>query len=155
EYDRTLSEESSTRHQAAAPAAPQTPTSATAAPPPSPEAASQPGRPERTRQERASRDDFIHKASVRRFREALHLVGGAYDDSQLRGFDVACVPKSKLFAKAKGPRVLGRFVSCVDAEAVADAWSEAGKWSTPSSEEICIFLLGAAMAPAGELAKAI
>ena len=101
--------------------------------------------------ERAGRDDYLRKATLNRFQHAVEAVG-EFDEASLRGFDVALVPKSKMFGRRKHPRLLGRYVSMVDAAAVADAWSQAGKWST---EETCVFLLGTALASAGELAGAI
>ena len=105
-------------------------------------------------QERATRDEWFLKATVARFRQALALVAGDYDAAHVRGFDIACVPKSKLFGK-KGPRLLGRLVTRIDGPAVADAWAQAGKWSAPASDEICVFLIGTSLAPARELADAI
>lgn len=105
--------------------------------------------------ERASRDEFVRKATIARFKQALSTMGGGYDESEVRGFDIARVPKAKLFGRGKGPRLLGRFVSLVDGDAVADAWVQAGKWSVPSNEEICVFLMGPGMAPSRELAEAI
>jgi curved DNA-binding protein CbpA len=102
-------------------------------------------------EERASRDDYLRKAALNRFQHAVEAVGD-YDPSSLRGFDIALVPKSKMFGRSKNPRLLGRYVSMVDGSAVADAWVQAGKWS---AEEICVFLLGTALASAGELARAI
>ena len=107
-------------------------------------------------QERASRDELMRKATMGRFREALAQVAGdRYDESRVPGFDIACVPKAKLFARGKGPRLLGRFVSRVDGEAVAYAYMHAGNWKVPSGEEICVILMGSAMAPPRELAAAI
>ena len=57
-----------------------------------------------------------------------------------------------MFGRAKGPRLLGRFVVKVDGPAVADAWAQAGKWA---SDDICVFLMGTSLAPARELATAI
>jgi curved DNA-binding protein CbpA len=104
-------------------------------------------------QERATRDEWFLKAAVARFRQALEQVGGDYDPAQVRGFEIACVPKSKMFGK-KGPRLLGRFVSRIDGPAVADAWAQAGKWNV-ASDEICVFLMGTSLATARELAGAI
>jgi len=101
--------------------------------------------------ERASRDDYLRKATLNRFQHAVEAVG-EFDESSVRGFDVALIPRSKMFGRSKNPRLLGRYVSMVDAAAVADAWSQAGKWST---DETCVFLLGTALASAGELAVAI
>jgi curved DNA-binding protein CbpA len=102
-------------------------------------------------EERASRDDYLRKATLNRFQHAVNAVG-EYDSSSLRGFDIALVPKAKMFGRNKNPRLLGRYVSMVDGAAVADAWVQAGKWSP---EEICVFLLGTGLAPASELAGAI
>jgi curved DNA-binding protein CbpA len=105
-------------------------------------------------QERASRDQYVRKATVGRLRQALEAVGGDYDDApSAPGFDVALVPKGKLFGRGKGPKLLGRFVTLVDRQAIADVWAQAGKWS--ASDEVCVFLLGSSMAPAGELAGEI
>jgi len=105
--------------------------------------------------ERASRDQFVRKATIDRFKHALSQITAGYDESEVRGFDIARVPKTKLFGRGKGPRLLGRFVSCVDAAAVTDAWMQAEKWTVPSNEEICVFLMGSGMAPSRELAEAI
>ena len=105
--------------------------------------------------ERATRDEFVRKATMTRLRQAFASMGGAYDEPEVRGFDVAWVPKGKLFGRGKGPRLLTRFVSRVDDAAVADAWTQAGRWNTASNEEVCVLLIGSAMSPAGELAAAI
>lgn len=103
--------------------------------------------------EKATRDTFVRNATVSRFRQALVAIGGGYDESELRGFDLVWLPKSKLFGKAKGPRMLGRFVSRVDGESVAETWTQASKWAP--GEDVCVFLIGSGMAPPGELASAI
>jgi curved DNA-binding protein CbpA len=105
------------------------------------------------RQVRASRDEYVRKATVSRFSQALEAVGGEYSPSEAPGFDLALAPRSKLFARGKGPKLLGRFVSLVDRQAVADAWTQAGKWS--AADDVCVFLMGSALAPAGELAAEI
>src|SRR5207247_8600628 len=105
--------------------------------------------------ERVRRDEFGRQAAIGRFRQAMAAVSDAYDEAVVRGFDVACVPKAKLFGRGKGPRLLGRFVPCVDGEAVADAWTQAGRWCGPSNEDVCVFLIGSAVAPPRELADAI
>ena len=73
----------------------------------------------------------------------------------MRGFDIACVPKSKLFARNRSPRLLGRFISTLDREAVADAWQEAAKWGAAEKVDVCVLLMGTSLAPAGELAGEI
>jgi len=107
-------------------------------------------------QERASRDRFVRKATIDRFRQAFVQVAGAtYDESQVPGFDFASSPKPRLFGRSKGPRLLGRFVSRVDADSVAQAWTQAGKVAASAGEEICVILMGTALATARELADAI
>jgi curved DNA-binding protein CbpA len=107
------------------------------------------------KQERASRDEFVRKATMSRLRQALAAVGGGYDESEVSGFDLACVPKKKMFASNKNPRLLGRFISRLDREAVADAWKDAAKWGVPGGEDVCVLLMGTSLAPAGELAGEI
>ena len=165
EYDRALAE-SGAQPAAAAPA----PASAGAAathhspepytqppPPPPPQGGHGPGTEPRTdgtfTRERGIRDEFVRKATMGRLRQALDAIAAGYDQSELRGFDIALVPKKKLFGGSKNPKLLGRFVSTVDRAAVADAWTQAAKWS--ATEEVCVLLMGTSLAPAGELATEI
>jgi curved DNA-binding protein CbpA len=156
EYDRAFAEAGA--HSAvvapptAAPAAAAAaePSARPSAPPPPPGQAPPIG--PQFRQERATRDEFVRKATMGRLRVALESVGG-YDEADARGFDIALVPKKKLFSSNKNPRLLGRFVSTVDREAVADAWAQAAKWA--GAEEACVLLMGTSLAPAGELATEI
>jgi curved DNA-binding protein CbpA len=104
------------------------------------------------KQERQVRDEYLRKATLSRFRVAIEAVGGGYDETQLRGFEMAFIPKSKFLSKNKNPRLLGRFLSRVDGAAVTETWTDAGKWT---GEEVCVFLLGSSLAPARELATAI
>jgi curved DNA-binding protein CbpA len=159
EYDRTLAavgsltaspradEPTTAQHQAAPEAPP--------ASPPPPVTDAPPPRSAQFKEERATRDEFVRKATLSRLRQALQLVGAAYDQSALSGFDLALVPKSKLFGRSKNPRLLVRFVSGLDREAVADAWTQAAKWGDLKNDEVCVLLLGTALAPAGELAGEI
>ena len=153
EYDRALAEGGAVPAPAAASP---TPAATTEAPrpvaPPTSEEPQPPPRSSQFREERATRDEFVRKATMGRLRVALEGVGG-YEEAQARGFDIALVPKSKLFSRAKNPRLLGRFVSTVDREAVADAWGQAAKWS--GGDEVCVLLMGTSLAPAGELATEI
>jgi curved DNA-binding protein CbpA len=107
-------------------------------------------------QERASRDRFVRKATIDRFRQAfVQVAGSTYDESPVPGFDFASSPKPRLFGRSKGPWLLGRFVSRVDAHSVAQAWTQAGQWAASAGEEICVILMGTALATARELADAI
>jgi hypothetical protein len=107
------------------------------------------------KQERAHRDTFVRKATVDRFRHALEAVGESYDEKSAAGFDLAFVPKSRLFGRSKNPRLLGRFVSAVDPEAIADTWTQAARWNASSNDEVCVFLMASSVAPPRELAAAI
>jgi len=134
----------------APPSPPHTPPEAAAAEP----ASSSTGEP--FTHERAGRDEFVRKATMSRFRQALDAVkADAYNESQLRGFDVACVPKPKLFRRTRPPRLLGRFVPRVDGEAVADAWTQAARWAGTSNDDVCVFLVGPSMTSRRELEDAI
>ncbi len=104
------------------------------------------------REERATRDEYMRKATLSRFKHAIGALATGYDEAELRGFEMAFVPKSKLFARSKSPRLLGRFVSSVDGRAVADTWTQAGRWT---QDDVCVFLVGSSLAPARELATAI
>ena len=59
-------------------------------------------------EERAGRDDYLRKATLSRFQHAVEAVAD-YDASSLRGFDLALIPKSKMFGRNKNPRLLGRY----------------------------------------------
>jgi len=149
-----------------APARPATYTPAVEAPPASVNGAASPGPSTAERgaaqapqffQERLSRDEFVKTATISRFRQALARADPGYDEAKGCGFDIAWVPKPKLFGLGKGPRLLGQCVPIVDGAAVADAWTRAGRWgeSERSTDEICVFLMGSSMAPSEELARAI
>jgi curved DNA-binding protein CbpA len=125
-----------------------------AAPPPPPKTAAMPLGAQ-FHEERATRDEFVRRATVGRLRQALTAIGGDYEESQLRGFDVALLPKKKLFGGNKNPRLLGRFVSELDRAAVADAWTQAAKWGDLKTDAVCVLLMGTLLAPAGELAGEI
>ena len=103
--------------------------------------------------ERATGAAYVKKAMAGRFRAALEAVARDYVPAQVPGFDVACNPKSGFFGRAQGPRLVARYVDRVDAKSIADAWGHAAK-ALPA-DEVCVFLMGSSMAPAGELALAI
>jgi curved DNA-binding protein CbpA len=146
EYDRARAASGS------APAPPADAAGQPAPPPVEPEPPQSSG--SQFQQERASRDEFVRKATINRLRNAIESVDGGYDETHVSGFDIAWVPKSRLFSRGKGPRLLGRYVACVDRGAVVDAWAQAGK-TGGSTDEVCVLLMGSAVAPAGELARAI
>jgi curved DNA-binding protein CbpA len=123
------------------------------APPPPPGAERESPRGGWFSHERATSAMFVRKAMVDRLRQALDAVARDYEFADVRGFDVACNPKSRLFGRAKGPKLLARYVDRVDGESIADAWAQAVK-AIPG-DDICVILMGSALAPAGELATAI
>ena len=135
------------------PDAPPAPSAGVVSPPPEPEPQTASG--PQFQKERASRDEFVRKATINRLRNAIEAVDSGYDELEVRGFDIAWGPKSKLFGRGKGPRLLGRFVTRVDRDAVVDAWTQAGKTGGSANDEMCVLLMGSAVAPAGELALAI
>ena len=106
-------------------------------------------------QERATGNEFVRKATLSRLRQALAAVGGGYDETVLRGFDLALVPKKQMFGRSKNPKLLARFVAQLDRAAVADAWLQAVKTGDTRNDEVCVLLMGTALAPAGELAGEI
>lgn len=160
EYDRTLNGPAAQGAAAGAAASPK-PSAATApgpatvderVPPPPPPADEDPQAPTAFREERATRDEYMRKATLGRLKHAVDAIGGGYDEAQLRGFEIALIAKSKLFGRNKNPRLLGRFLSRVDGPAVVDTWVQAAKWTT---DDVCVFLLGSSLASARELATAI
>lgn len=129
--------------------------SRTPSPEPSPPRADAPRAGPAYTPERASRDQFVRKAAVERIRQALAHAGSEYDEARARGFDIALVPKPRLFGGGKRPRLLGRFIEPVDGTAVAEAWPLAVKWIPSIKDEVCVFLFGSSLAPPRELAEAI
>ena len=64
-------------------------------------------------------------------------------------------PKPPFWKLKLPPRVLGRFVDTVDAPAVVDSWTQASRLKKDNQRDIVVFVMGPAVAPAGELASAI
>jgi curved DNA-binding protein CbpA len=106
-------------------------------------------------QERATRDEFVRRATLSRLRSGIEAIGAAYDEARVPNFDLALTPRSKLFGRSNNPRLLARFVPTVDRDALADAWVQAAKWGDTKRDEVCVLLLGSALAPAAELAREI
>jgi curved DNA-binding protein CbpA len=136
------------------PAPPAAAASPSTVPPPSPAGPAEPLSGQYAK-ERASRDQFVRKATFNRIRQALALVGSDYEDMEVPGFDIALAPKRKMFGSGNRPRLLGQFIDVVDAAAVAEAWALAVKSIPSPKDEICVLLLGSSLAPARELADAI
>ena len=156
EYDRLLG----SAHDAAQPSPQAGPHAAPSTPPPAEPAVGPPSpmsadRPAPFSFERATRDEFVRKATIGRLRQALTAEFGGLDESAARGFDLSCAVKTrKLFGLGGGgPRFVAKFVPRVDRAAVQEAWAMAAK-AEPGSE-ICVFLMGGAIAPVRELADTV
>jgi hypothetical protein len=107
-------------------------------------------------QERAGANDLVQRATVMRFRNALTGEFGEWEELPLAGFEIGCVPKPSFWSLKLAPRVLGRFVAQVDGPAVTETWMMATKIPKDTQREFCVaFLMGPAIAPAGELAAAM
>lgn len=155
EYDRAREADRAAAAATAVPSAAAPRQAASAAPAVEPAAPPRPPTPQFV-QERAIRDEFVRQATLQRFKHALvATIGRGYEESHLKGFELAWQPKTGLFARKKGPRLLGRFVSHIDGPAVADAWAQAGRWGGPSHDDVCVFLIGPSLAPQADLAAAI
>lgn len=167
EYDTSRASSAPSATSAPAPTPPPADDQAPASPPPAAHDATIPSamhgeQPQKTRtgrqfvEERATRDEFVRKATISRFRQVFEQVaGGGYDESPVRGFDLSWTPKARLFAREKGARILGRFVRRVDNASVAQAWSDARRLIVNPDDQICIMLMGTDFAPQRELADAI
>lgn len=138
----------------AQPSSPAAPTAQRpAAPDPTRSPSHEPGYtpPQRFASERRDRDDYVRKATIDRFRQALTGEVGAFNELPARGFDFDCTTKAKLFSRSGAQRFAVKLVPRVDKIAVQDAWNTAVKASGP----ICVFLMGSGIAPAKDLADAI
>ena len=106
-------------------------------------------------QERAGVSEFIRRAAVARFRTALLGEFGSYEEVAVGGFEITCIPKPAFWSMKMPPRVLARVVSRVDGPALAETWGLASKMKKDGQRDLCVFLMGPAIAPPGELATAI
>ena len=80
---------------------------------------------------------------------------GTFEEVPLQGFEVTCIPKPSFWSLKLPPRVLGRFVPHVDGAALNETWSLAVRMKKDNQRDLCVFVMGPAMAPPGELAVAI
>ena len=115
--------------------------------------AEQRGRAARFAPERATRDEFVRKAALGRFRQALAAEVGVVQESAAKGFDLDCATRAKgLFSRNGGQRFVLKLVPRVDRAAVQEAWVAA---SQKGDLPVCVFLVGNSVAPAAELGDAI
>ena len=107
-------------------------------------------------QDRVGVSDIVRKAAVMRFRQAIRQEFGQCDEVSVPGFDVSVLPpKGGFFSRTVPPRMLGRFVPQVDAASVQESWAMASRLKRDDQRDVCVFLMGPAVAPAGELGRAI
>ncbi len=110
------------------------------------------------KEERANRDEFVRRAGLVRFRDAMLQALGEVDVlPAARGFDVFVArPRRGLFGRPGLPlRVLARFVATVDAAAVDEAWGLALKAGSSAGSAPVVFLMGSGMAPPAALAARV
>jgi hypothetical protein len=105
---------------------------------------------------RGGASDLVRKAAVQRFRQAVSREFGSCEEPPIPGFDITCAPpKSGFLARTVPPRLLARVVDQVDAAAVQESWTMAARVKRDDHREACLFLMGASVAPAAELGRAI
>jgi hypothetical protein len=106
-------------------------------------------------EERSATIELLRRATVARFRAALLGEFGSYQEVPVPGFEVTCIPKPPFLAFRLPPRVLGRFVPRVDGAALTESWSSAIKMKKDNQRDLCVFVMGPALASPSELATAI
>jgi len=130
-----------------------------AAPPPAPEASEAPeAEPAAPPPRERTGDQFVRRAALQRFRDAVMRLVEAPEPVPTRGFDVSATytPRRAMFRKAEPDlRVLARFVPSVDAAAIDETWPLALRATRAPAMRACVFLMGVGLAGKGELAGAI
>ena len=100
--------------------------------------------------------DLVRKAALQRFRQAVSREFGSCEEPSIPGFDIVCAPpRSGFLARTIPPRLLARVVDQVDAAAVQESWTMAARLRKDDQRDACLFLMGASVAPAAELSRAI
>lgn len=106
--------------------------------------------------DRAGALDLIRRATVARFLQALEGEFGSYEMPATQGFEISCNPRPVIWKLKQPPRVLGRFVPRVDGAALSESWTLAQRSrGVDEKRELCVFVMGPAVAPARELAEVI
>jgi hypothetical protein len=106
-------------------------------------------------QERAGAVDLVRRAAVMRLRQVLQAEFSGFEAPTVAGFEIGCIPSTSFWKRKHAPRVLGRYVPIVDAAAVSEAWGLAARMKKDEQRNLCVFVMGPAVAPANELAAAI
>jgi curved DNA-binding protein CbpA len=109
----------------------------------------------RPSEDRAGASELVRKAALIRFRQAIDEEFGRCEGAAVPGFEVGCAPPKGRFWRKVPPRILARFVPQVDAAAISESWTLALRAQRDDQREICVFVMGPAVAPVGQLARAI
>jgi curved DNA-binding protein CbpA len=115
--------------------------------------------------DRAGKDDIVRRATLARLRGALNAVIGDSDIREVRGFDLACIPRPKpvtsltitqFFKREVMPIVLVRLGAVVDAAMATDAFAHAVRARLDSKgKPVAVLMIGQQLAPSSELARAV
>lgn len=120
------------------------------APPPPPEPAP---RPEPAN---ASRDAFVRRMSMSKFRDAVQQALDGVTSMPARGFEASYLVKGKrsLFGKTPPERMMTAYVGRITPEEIATL-GQAAIAARGGAEVVTVFALGDALAPAADLSAAI
>jgi hypothetical protein len=103
--------------------------------------------------DRAEATELVRRAVLGRVRDALRREFGSCKETPVHGFDVASTsPKTW---RRRQLRFLVRMVPAVDAAAVEDVVAKAQGLIRDNHPEICLLVMGEAVAPAADLGRAI
>ena len=106
--------------------------------------------------ERLPADDLVKRAATMKLRQAAHQALGACEVPPTAGFELAWRPTRRRLWRAPSRWILARFVARVDADAIVSNWTTAERlWHETGGHAVCVMLLGSAVAPAAELARAV
>jgi hypothetical protein len=104
--------------------------------------------------DRAEAKELVRRAALGRFRHVLRQEFGSCEETPIHGFDVVG-GSLRMWRRGSQLRVLGRLVADVDAAAVEDTWVRAQRIKREDPREVCLFLMGAAIAPVTDLGRVI
>lgn len=151
EYDATR--EAPPGVETASSTPPEAPESAPPQRPPEP-VPSQPA-PSQFSRERAGARQFVTRAAVARFQSALDAECPGSGKLEAAGFDAGCLPKGAFLSFTLPPRILARVSQVVNAAAIVEAGGYLSRLNKDAQRDLCLFLLGPDVAPAGQLAPAV
>ena len=109
----------------------------------------------RFQQERATTSDFLRRALLAKFTEAMEVLGA--EATRHPPFDAAYRVRGRRGLFSKGDpavRVLLKVVPTVDGAAIEETWTPAARAVT-DDETVCLLLLGNGLSSAKELSNAI